>query len=67
MDIANAAYLLDENYGIMTRVGLHCAPIAHQTLETFPTGTLRFSFGYWNDETDVADTLSALENICHGI
>lgn len=67
MDIANAAYLLDENYGIMTRVGLHCAPIAHQTLETFPTGTLRFSFGYWNDETDVTDTLSALENICHGI
>lgn len=67
MDIANVAFLLDEQYQIMTRVGLHCAPIAHQTLDTYPTGTLRFSFGYWNDETDVIETLSALENICHGI
>ena len=67
MDIAQAAFLLDENHQIMTRVGLHCAPIAHQTLGTFPTGTLRFSFGYWNSQTDIAETLSALETICHGI
>lgn len=67
MDIANAAFILDENYEIMTRVGLHCAPIAHQTLGTFPTGTLRFSFGCRNTEADVEDTLTALENICHGI
>lgn len=67
MDIAQVAFLLDENYQIMTRVGLHCAPIAHQTLGTFPTGTLRFSFGYFNDESDVTACLSALEDICHGI
>lgn len=67
LDIANVAFLLDEKYQIMTRVGLHCAPVAHRALGTFPTGTLRFSFGFWNDESDVAYTLSALEEICHGI
>lgn len=66
-DIAEVAFLLDENYQIMTRVGLHCSPVAHQTLKTFPTGTLRFSLGYQNTEQDVADTLSALEDICNGI
>ena len=30
-------------YGIMTRVGLHCAPSAHKSIGTFPTGTIRFS------------------------
>lgn len=67
VDIANAAFLLDEKYGIMTRVGQHCAPMAHKTLRTFPTGTLRFSFGYFNTEEDVATSLHALEDICHGI
>lgn len=66
-DIANVAFLLDEKYQIMTRVGLHCAPIAHQTLGTYPVGTLRFSFGFWNNESEIETTLSALENICHGI
>ena len=43
-DVSEVAYLLDKNYGIMTRVGLHCAPAAHQTLGTYPVGTVRFSF-----------------------
>lgn len=67
VDMAKAAFLLDENYHITTRVGLHCAPIAHQTLGTFPAGTLRFSFGYFNDETDIEEAIRALEEICHGI
>ena len=33
MDMAQAAFELDSTYGIMTRVGLHCAPNAHKTLE----------------------------------
>ena len=45
VDMARAAFELDDTYGIMTRVGLHCAPSAHQTLGTYPAGTLRFSFG----------------------
>ena len=46
-DVSEVAYLLDKNYGVMTRVGLHCAPSAHKTLGTYPTGTIRFSFGYF--------------------
>ena len=66
MDLAEAAYLLDSRYGVMTRVGLHCAPAAHQTLGTYPTGTIRFSFGWFNTPKDVDAALSALEEICHG-
>jgi len=45
----------------MTRVGLHCAPSAHQTLGTYPEGTVRFSFGIWNTTEDVDKALTALE------
>ena len=34
--------LLDQRYSVMSRVGLHCAPGAHRTIGTFPTGTVRF-------------------------
>lgn len=52
-DNAEAAFLLDDRFGIMTRCGLHCAPLAHRTLGTFPEGTVRFSFGHFNTEEDV--------------
>ena len=51
----------------MTRVGLHCAPAAHRTLGTFPEGTVRFSFGWWNTPEQVAAAVGALEEIGHGI
>ena len=66
-ELSQAAFELDATYGIMTRVGLHCAPSAHQTLNTYPTGTIRFSFGWFNTEADVDAALNALEEICHGI
>ena len=44
----------------MTRVGLHCTPAAHKSLGTYPTGTIRFSFGYWNTEEEVDTALNAL-------
>ena len=50
-----------ERFGIMTRVGLHCAPSAHRTLGTFPAGTIRFSFGPENTEAEVDLALEALE------
>ena len=50
----------DSEYGIMTRVGLHCAPNAHKTLGTFPTGTVRFSFGWANTKDEVMAALAAL-------
>lgn len=63
MDPASIAYELESTYHIMTRVGLHCAPRAHQTLGTYPEGTVRFSFGYANTHKDVETALSALHRI----
>lgn len=62
-ELAQTAYELDVQYGIMTRVGLHCAPSAHQTLGTFPTGTIRFSFGWWNTREEAALALQALDEL----
>ena len=62
-DQAQVAAALDEDYGIMTRVGLHCAPAAHKTLGTFPTGTIRFSFGWQNTPEEVDRALEALEEL----
>jgi cysteine desulfurase family protein len=63
-DCADAAFRLDFEYGIMTRVGLHCAPNAHKTLGTFPTGTIRFSVGNFNTEEDIDAAIKALTEIC---
>lgn len=63
MDMAQAAYTLDSEYGIMTRVGLHCAPNAHKTLGTYPTGTIRFSFGPENSIRELDIALDALKKI----
>ncbi len=67
MDPAEVSYILDDKYGIMTRVGLHCAPSAHKTLGTFPTGTIRFSFGFFNTDDEVDSTLAALKEVLYGI
>ena len=63
MDPASIAYELESTYHIMTRVGLHCAPRAHQTLGTYPEGTVRFSFYYANTLEEVDMALSALHTI----
>lgn len=61
---AQVAHEMERRFGIMTRVGLHCAPSAHRTLNTYPTGTLRFSFGWENTVEDADAALHALETIC---
>ncbi|MGL6201738.1 MAG: aminotransferase class V-fold PLP-dependent enzyme [Lachnospiraceae bacterium] len=52
-DNAVMAFELEHHYGIMTRVGLHCAPIAHRTLNTYPEGTVRFSFSAANTREEI--------------
>lgn len=59
-DNAEAAFDLEMDYGILTRCGLHCAPSAHKTLDTFPRGTVRFSLGFSNTEADVDAALAAI-------
>lgn len=63
LDLATLAYKLDEDYNIATRVGLHCAPNAHKTLGTYPTGTLRFSFGWNTTEAELDQALQALQEV----
>lgn len=63
MDMADAAWQLDDSFGIMTRVGLHCAPNAHKTLLTYPAGTIRFSFGPENTRDEIDTAVRALAAI----
>jgi len=62
-DNAEISYLLDKEFGIATRCGLHCAPSAHKTLDTFPQGTVRFSFNHFNTEKEIQYAIEALEKI----
>ena len=43
--------------------GLHCAPLAHQALGTFPDSTVRFSLGYFNTLEDVQLAIKAIRRI----
>lgn len=64
-DNALVSHLLDTEYNIMTRCGLHCAPSAHKTLGTFPQGTIRFSIGYHNSIEEIEYALNALKKILY--
>jgi cysteine desulfurase family protein len=51
---------LEQEFGILTRCGLHCAPNAHKVLGTYPGGTVRLSFGCFNSQSDVEAALHAI-------
>lgn len=63
MDPSEFSYILDSEYGIMTRSGLHCTPYAHKTVGTYPTGSVRLSVGYYNTEDDIKYTLNSIKDI----
>ncbi len=54
---------LDERYDIAARGGLHCAYLAHETIGTQNTGTVRFSIGYFNTIKDIDQALTAVKTI----
>ena len=47
----------------MGRTGLQCAPLAHQFLGTYPSGTVRFSVSYFTQEKDFQELNQALSYI----
>ena len=59
----DAGSLLDTEHDILVRSGLHCAPLAHQTLGTYPEGSIRVSFGYFNTLEDVAYAAGVIRRI----
>lgn len=60
---SRAALFLDEEYGIMSRPGLHCAPSAHKTIRTFPEGTVRFSPGFFTTKEEVEQAVEAVAKL----
>lgn len=63
MDSSEVGYALNEDYKIFIRPGLHCAPLAHETLGTTNVGAVRFSFGYFNTEDEVIEAARAIKEI----
>src|SRR6185369_4476273 len=63
MDPAKTGFILDRDFDIAVRVGLHCAPLAHKTIGTFPEGTVRVSTGFFNTESDIDTFVAAVREI----
>jgi cysteine desulfurase family protein len=63
VSLSEASLFFDEEYGILSRPGLHCAPAAHRTIGTFPAGTNRFSFGCFNTTAQLDRACAAIENL----
>jgi len=62
-DPAATALEIDEQFNILCRPGLHCAPSAHKTIGSFPQGTVRFSFGYFNRSDEIRVAVEALRRL----
>lgn len=54
------AFKLEKEYGILTRSGIHCAPLAHKRLGTFPNGTVRFSLSKFHTTEDIENLIRVL-------
>jgi cysteine desulfurase/selenocysteine lyase len=62
-ECSEVAGLLDNDYDILVRAGLQCSPWAHKTINTYPGGTVRFSFGFFNTFDEIDAALAALKEI----
>ena len=65
-DNGEMAFRLEQEYGVLTRVGLHCAPMAHRALGTFPRGAVRFSVGAFTTFADIDYAAGAVEAMLAG-
>lgn len=61
--VEEAAYILQESFGIICRSGLHCAPLIHKNIGTSPYGTVRFSLSAFNTEEEITYVLYALRKL----
>ncbi|MFL5761684.1 MAG: aminotransferase class V-fold PLP-dependent enzyme [Thermomicrobiales bacterium] len=60
---ADVGAALDQSFDIACRTGLHCAPDSCRTLGVFPTGTVRFSPGFFTTPEDVDTAIAAIAEI----
>lgn len=63
LDTSELSYLLDSDYNIKNRSGLHCSPLAHKTIGTYPSGTVRLSISYFNTKDEIDYAISSINNI----
>lgn len=66
-DCGEVASLLDYEYGVITRSGLHCAPLAHQTIGTFELGTLRISPGHFTTLEQIEYVIKAIYEVARRV
>ncbi|OGE82240.1 MAG: hypothetical protein A2Y39_03450 [Candidatus Delongbacteria bacterium GWF2_40_14] len=66
LSVSEITQRLSDDFDIMSRQGLHCSPLAHQRIGTFPEGTVRFSFSVFNTISEVETALEALKIIRDG-
>lgn len=64
MNPEQVSTILDGDFDIATRAGLHCAPLVHQDLGTSPEGGVRFSLGAFNTAEEIDTILEAMAEIC---
>lgn len=60
-NVSEVGLRLDDEFGILCRVGLHCAPSAHKTIGTFPEGTIRLAPGIFTSPEDIRTVIAAFE------
>ena len=62
-DPSDVGVILDVDYGIQTRTGLHCAPLIHEHHGTGERGTVRFSVGPFNTKEHIQTAIRAITEI----
>jgi len=65
MDPEDVGAILDGDFEIAVRIGLHCAPLVHEDLKASPRGSVRFSLGRTNTEADIERAIAAMGKIVH--
>ena len=63
LDVSELSYILESDFNISNRSGLHCAPLAHKTIGTYPNGTVRLSLSYFTTKEEIEYTLKSINKI----
>lgn len=61
--VSEVGLRLDDEYGVLSRVGLHCAPAAHRTIGSFPEGTVRLAPGVFTTVEDAQEAVQAISKV----
>jgi selenocysteine lyase/cysteine desulfurase len=59
------ASVLYKEHNIIARAGIHCAPLVHQVLGTYPMGCVRVGIGHANTAQDISELLSNIKKVSH--